>query len=207
LQSTENIFARSFCAITLESGADCGSPVPEGATINLCAEHYVEAYEWWVHNGPRRKAEQDEASRCPACGLTALHPGETGQACIHCGYETPNFTGGDLLEVSATTSRFRTTASRPAHTVPVVYYLQFGDRIKIGTSTNFRSRIKAIPHDRILAIEKGTRSLEQARHKQFETDHVTGEWFSPSPALLDHIKSIRPRDGRWSRQLAEWELS
>ncbi|MFD4457683.1 GIY-YIG nuclease family protein [Nocardia sp. NPDC058480] len=73
----------------------------------------------------------------------------------------------------------------------IVYYLQFGDRIKIGTTINLQRRLGEIPHDRVLAIEPGGRALERQRHKEFAEERLTGEWFEPSQRLLAHIKKLR----------------
>ena len=78
-------------------------------------------------------------------------------------------------------------AGRP----PVVYYVRFGDRIKIGTSVCILGRMDNIPHDQLLAVEPGGRELEQQRHREFATDRVTGEWFLPSDELLSHVRRLR----------------
>ena len=72
----------------------------------------------------------------------------------------------------------------------VVYYVQFSDRIKIGTSICVLGRLDNIPHDTLLAIEPG-REVEQQRRREFADDRLTGEWFRPSPALLAHIDGLR----------------
>ena len=74
---------------------------------------------------------------------------------------------------------------------PVVYYLRFGDRVKIGTSANFEVRRHAIPHDEILAVEPGNELVETARQNQFRRFNVKGEWFRAGGALLAHAKALR----------------
>ncbi|WP_454175367.1 GIY-YIG nuclease family protein [Gordonia sputi] len=73
---------------------------------------------------------------------------------------------------------------------PVVYYLQFNGRIKIGFTTNLEERLRAIPHDTVLAVEPGGCDIERKRHRQFRQHRVVGEWFEPSEKLLDHIKKL-----------------
>jgi hypothetical protein len=73
----------------------------------------------------------------------------------------------------------------------VVYYIEFGTRIKIGTTVNIGSRMEALPWDRILLMEPGSYPLEKQRHQQFADQHVTLEWFENGGPLLDHIKSRR----------------
>lgn len=75
----------------------------------------------------------------------------------------------------------------------LVYYVQFGNRIKIGTTTDLKNRLSCLPHDRLLAVENGDYEVEHARHLQFAADRITkkGEWFRPSPELLSHIASLK----------------
>ena len=75
----------------------------------------------------------------------------------------------------------------------VVYYIKFGDRIKIGTTRNLRQRRINLPCDSVLAAEPGGRPLERERHAQFASSRVIGEWFEPSPDLLAHIEGVARR--------------
>lgn len=74
----------------------------------------------------------------------------------------------------------------------LVYYVAFGDRIKIGTTTDLNQRLQSIPHDELLAFERGGRALERKRHRQFAADLVPGqrEWFHRSPELVAHIEGL-----------------
>lgn len=84
--------------------------------------------------------------------------------------------------------------------VSVVYYIQFADRVKIGTSTDARRRLYGLPHDQVLAFELGGVTLERQRHQQFAQHRVTGEWFTAHPQILDHAAQLRRRQGSdpWS---------
>ena len=73
----------------------------------------------------------------------------------------------------------------------VIYYLRFGDRIKIGTTADLTGRLLAIPHDELLATEPGGEQLERMRHAQFADARVRGEWFTASEDLLSHIEMLR----------------
>lgn len=86
--------------------------------------------------------------------------------------------------------------------VDVVYYLRYADRIKIGTSAQPRRRLGAIRHDALLAFERGGRSLEQQRHRQFAALREGGEWFRAAPELLAHITELECPDP-W-RAYARW---
>lgn len=79
----------------------------------------------------------------------------------------------------------------PSVKVPVVYYVRFGDRVKIGYTTNLAARLTAIPHDEVLATEPGTMQDERARHRQFADLRITGEWFTYAEPLVSHIVALR----------------
>lgn len=89
-----------------------------------------------------------------------------------------------------------------------VYYIRFGERVKIGTTTDLISRMRTIPHDEILAIEPGGHALEHMRHLEFAAWRDKGEWFDPAPEIRAHVESIRLAHGsplvawrRWQKTL------
>lgn len=75
----------------------------------------------------------------------------------------------------------------------VVYYGQIGDHIKIGTTTNLKSRMVAYPPNRrLLATEPGYEDVEAARHREFADLLDMGrEWFTPGARLINHINNLR----------------
>lgn len=79
----------------------------------------------------------------------------------------------------------------------VVYYVRFGDRVKIGTTKNLDKRLPFIPHDEVMATEPGGPYVEQQRHKQFK--HLRAkvgrsrEWFRLAPELVEHIAGVKAR--------------
>lgn len=78
----------------------------------------------------------------------------------------------------------------------VVYYLDLGDRIKIGFTTNLPERVAALRLDQdvVMATEPGGRDVERRRHEQFADERYgRREDFAPSDRLLQHIWSLRPR--------------
>lgn len=80
----------------------------------------------------------------------------------------------------------------PPPRVDVVYYVRYGERVKIGTSANPRQRLAAIWHDELLAFERGDRHLEHHRHEQFADERFERtEWFRASARLLAHIDVVR----------------
>jgi hypothetical protein len=77
----------------------------------------------------------------------------------------------------------------------VVYYLRFGNLIKIGTTSSLYTRVRELRPDEILAAEPGYRALEAQRHQQFARHRVERELFAPAPTLLDHIHEVVAQHG------------
>lgn len=79
----------------------------------------------------------------------------------------------------------------------VVYYVQIGEHIKIGTTTNVKRRMVAYPPNRrLLATEPGYEDLEVERHRQFADLLDMGrEWFRPGAELVNHINELRKARG------------
>lgn len=73
----------------------------------------------------------------------------------------------------------------------VVYFVRFGDRVKIGFTSDMKARMAVIPHDEILATIPGGRELEQKLHHRFKLTRLTGEWFRISPELMHFIGQVR----------------
>lgn len=73
----------------------------------------------------------------------------------------------------------------------VVYYIEFGTRIKIGTTTNIVGRMADLPWERILLMEPGSYEMEKKRHEQFADQHVTLEWFDNAAPLTNFIETRR----------------
>ncbi len=112
---------------------------------------------------------------CLACGAVVGRQDSTGWRCSTCGWLFGDVPDADL----------------PPVRVHVVYYLGFGDRIKIGTSGSPRSRLARLRFDELLAFERGGREIEQKRHVQFAEQRFPGsEWFRSSRALTDHIRAL-----------------
>jgi hypothetical protein len=196
----------NICGITLDDGSDCQADVMPDIGLNLCAGHLRRAYEVYRETGPRRRIEAEEFTLCPTCGETTMHPGDAGRKCGWCGYETADFVGGDMLDIAAMVPNFRVeNEKRVEKRVAVVYYIAFGDRIKIGTSVNLRKRLQELPFDKVLAIEPGGISVEHRRHEQFAHTRVRGEWFEHSPQLLAHIESLQRPPLGWQNILSELE--
>jgi hypothetical protein len=118
--------------------------------------------------------------------------------CTLCGAPHGDRRGGD--RVCATCGwRYGETpdADLPLPRIDVVYYLRFDLRVKIGTSAGPRRRLAAIRHDELLAFERGDRSLEQRRHREFADLREGGEWFTLTGPLLAHTSALRAAGEPW----------
>lgn len=76
---------------------------------------------------------------------------------------------------------------------PLIYYVQVGDLVKIGTSTNLKARLITYPPNRrLLATEPGDYDLERHRHAEFSAYRAAGrEWFAMGADLLAYINGLR----------------
>lgn len=160
------------CGARGADGRPCGRAPDCAAGLGLCANHLLAAYDWVA----RDVGVTDVLpAPCLACGsrLGVRYP--SGWLCATCEWrvgQVPN--------------------SEPAPPrVDVVYYLRFGDRVKIGTSANPRGRLVQLRYDELLAFERGGRATEQRRHRQFAEHRFPGsEWFHAHPELTAHVDSL-----------------
>jgi hypothetical protein len=141
--------------------------------MRLCSGHLLEAYD---HVARDVGVTDLLPSPCLACGsrLGVRYP--SGWLCAACEWRVGDLPDGDIR----------------AMRVDVVYYVRFRDRIKIGTSSNPRSRLAQLRWDELLAFERGDRLMEHRRHVQFAEFRYPGsEWFDSNPELLAHIDALR----------------
>ena len=171
------------CGIVL--GGDVALPclrqVPAGAALNLCAQHLLEAYE----------AVAGEV------GVTDVLP----SPCVACGSRLGvRYASGWLCAVCEWRYGEMPYAEWAPPRVDVVYYIGYGDRVKIGTSSNPRARLAQLSYERLLAFEHGDRSREQRRHAQFAAHRIgRGEWFEANDDLSRHIETLSAGvDDPWS---------
>lgn len=82
-----------------------------------------------------------------------------------------------------------------------VYYVQVGDRLKIGYSADVRRRLRSYPPGSVLlAVEPGSPELERQRHQQFAGSLLDGrEWFRPDGVILKQVTAICGEHGDPSR--------
>jgi hypothetical protein len=162
--------------------APCQNAVEADAPLSLCPHHFLVAHNWVE----REVGVTDRLpSPCMACGsrLGVKYP--SGWLCAICEWKV-----GDIPDEPSDAVR-----------VDIVYYIRFGERIKIGTSANPRSRLSTLVHDELLAFERGGREREQKRHRQFANYRLARtEWFTINDTLLEHIRRLRDGvDDPWSQ--------
>lgn len=86
-----------------------------------------------------------------------------------------------------------------------VYYIKVGDLIKIGFTTNLRSRLDSYPPDiTVLAVHPGTPEVETRMHRKFRMSLERGrEWFRPSLDINQHTKKARDDYGNLEDQMPD----
>ena len=185
----------TMCGIILENGRDCNAVVQADSPLNLCPPHFTEAAAWVWRNDETKR----ERTVCQFCGKAEARAGTSGYSCGFCEYQTPDFVGTTRLSPAEAAQTFERPPAPKA--VEVVYYIQFGDRIKIGTSANVRNRLNALPHDRVLAFERGGVTLESRRHTKFREHRIGNtEWFHVNKELVAHVAELT------AGQPEPWEL-
>lgn len=79
-----------------------------------------------------------------------------------------------------------------------VYIIQFGNRIKIGFSSDLARRLGSLPYDEILAIVPGTLDTEREFHKRFASlrcGTTTGrEWFEADESIIQFAETLGRQD-------------
>ncbi len=108
------------------------------------------------------------------------------------------------------------------HDTPsVVYFLRRSDgAVKIGTTTNLVSRVKALETAcgplAVLHVEPGGYELERAYHRRFDAERVHGEWFACAGCdaddcvhwFLDELGDLAHHRAvaTWLWDTRQWEL-
>lgn len=173
--------------IHVQTFGSCGKDVPDGAPVALCMGHLAAVWDYCQTRITQERlatAEQEAVERKQR-SLDLFFEGLEEKLAVQ-----------------------REIAADPEVDDPesVVYYIRFGDRIKIGYSRNLGQRLTELPYDELLAVEPGANRVESRRHEQFRVDHIRGEWFACSPALLAHIEDVRAKQAermRWTDKVDE----
>ena len=74
-----------------------------------------------------------------------------------------------------------------------VYFIRFGDRIKVGFTTNPDRRLKDLPHEEVLGVMEGSRQDEAGWHALLADYRTVGEWFRAEPEVIEHIRQVVAR--------------
>lgn len=82
-----------------------------------------------------------------------------------------------------------------------VYYVEVGERIKVGYSVDVRRRMRAYPPGSVLlAVEPGSPDLERQRHRELAGCLLDGrEWFRPDGVVLRQVAKVVDQHGDPSR--------
>jgi len=78
----------------------------------------------------------------------------------------------------------------------VVYFILNGNRVKIGTTTNLRNRVRtlALKPRNVIACVPGNRQREDEMHAMFSKLRIDGtEWFSFEGPLVDAVNDWHAR--------------
>lgn len=164
----------------------CARPVDADAPLPLCTRHLLVAHDWIARDVGITDLLP---APCLLCGRSVGVRYPSGWVCATCEWRVGDVPDGE----------------HPPPRVDVVYYLRWRDRIKIGTSNTPRQRIAALPHDEVLAFERGGRMLERRRHEQFAAFRFAGsEWFRRNEELDAHIAEVAAGvDDPWAAH-ARW---
>ena len=86
----------------------------------------------------------------------------------------------------------------PKKVTGYVYFIKYGNRVKIGTCRNVKVRLQSLQAGapgryRVYYVTPGGRPLESELHDLFAANRVSGEWFRYSAAVKDWIKADEAR--------------
>jgi hypothetical protein len=79
---------------------------------------------------------------------------------------------------------------------PLVYFIRNGNRLKIGTSTELKRRIRtlALRAENVVLLVNGGQDIERAFHRQFADLRIGNtEWFAYEGALVDFVTTENHR--------------
>lgn len=89
----------------------------------------------------------------------------------------------------------------------VVYYMKFGQHVKIGFSTNLPSRARDLKPEAVIAVEPGARGEETTQHLRFLDKRVHGEFFQLDHELIQYINMVRATYGDPFEAVASWNAA
>lgn len=142
-----------------------------------------------------------EHSLCVVDGCTSMQDPDSSIGLCH--YHLCSACHFDLQKIKdkvkmANTLPFGTYKPSDPYRDCVVYYIDFGQRIKIGTTTNVKKRMREFcqPKSALLAVEPGSYDRERQRHEEFAKLRLERtELFDKGEDLMSHIKLVRDTFG------------
>ena len=96
------------------------------------------------------------------------------------------------------------TRKKPNVHESVVYFIRNGSRVKIGWTTNLRTRLSSLslPPSAVATLIPGGPAEEKMLHKRFCRTRVKGtEWFEDSSAIKAYIAGHEPEPGAFAAKL------
>lgn len=178
----------THCPIPGKGGSDCWRESHPASRFGLCATHWRDVVSDWCADQPTTTI------RCRECGvLNTVDTADLAAAyCSSCNFDI------SVVQLISDRPELETAIASTRVAFPgVVYYILFGDRVKIGYSSDLSGRLLALPYDEVLAAEPGSISLEKSRHRSFESIRLRGhaEWFRATKKLQAHAREIRDIHG------------
>lgn len=151
-------------AICLLPGCEAMTIKLAGRSLGICDLHAMPVAHWW-----------------------AISVDENQQMMLNAGVLADRL-HRERAEKKAEERRAETRRTTPGW----IYYIQVGERIKIGYSVDPRQRLRQYPPDTpLLALHPGTMQLESEIHSQFTGSRIAGrEWFLDTPEIRDHIAAV-----------------
>ena len=173
------------CTLIQTSGSPCMNESDPASFFDICTEHWAQIIDDHKHATTERHLLAEIA--CPTCRRPILTGPGVPVACSnpHC------------WEDAWWNEPARDSDMPARRGTDLVYYIRFGDRIKIGTSSNLKRRLSTLTYDEILAVEPGTQALVRERHREFSVLRIDGQrmWFHDAPALRAHADRLRSEHG------------
>ncbi len=180
-----NMHERTYCTNVDHKGRDCNRTIAPDSPLSLCPSCIEVAF--YHHYDQMVVADPDETTAAYVAAATRFIDSIKADA-------DARQTGHREF-----VARVSTELGGPSMETEdqVVYYVRFGDHVKIGTTSRLRERLGAIPHDELLAVEPGGYELERLRHAEFDAarlrprGHTHNEWFALTDRLLAHCQMLR----------------
>lgn len=179
------------CPIPVSGGGDCWNEPHPASQYWMCVEHWRKIAASWHEDEPAI------AISCSCCGYRSMID-PVDMSFAHCEKCHQRIHDPEMIERMVEQSAAASEKRRALRGVlGVVYYMRFGDRVKIGYTSDLHARALEVPNDEVLAAEPGGYETERKRHLQFAEFKVPAfkEWFRLDRTLSDHIDDIRKRHG------------